>query len=142
MHTKPLALIDNKYIVNWGYSSCGAIQVTIQNILRIGVDRPKQPHVHSHTWCILNISPLNALKCTGVLTLQWSCPVFLVVSTAIGMLLGVKQGILSCLTLQDISNEVCLQIVARRVLSVLANGRHIKLPQNMKAWGHFTYRCV
>ena len=67
---------------------------------------------------------------------------FLVVSTAIGMLLGVKQGILSCLTLQDISNEVCLQIVARRVLSVLANGCHIKLPQNMKAWGHFTYRCV
>ena len=71
------------------------------------------------------ISLVDALKSSGVLTLRQSRPVFLVVPRTLGLFLGMKQGIQSCL---DICDQVLLQVVTRRVLSVLANGHHIKLP--------------
>ena len=44
-------------------------------------------------------------------------------------------------TLQDISNEVHLQVVATRVLSIFANGHHIKLPSTSVHMGDI-YRIL
>ena len=77
------------------------------------------------TQLILKIGLVDALKSTSILTSQWSRPVFLVVSITLGLFYEWNKACQVVWTLQDISNKVHLQVVARRVLSVLTNGHHI-----------------